>query len=283
MIEEPPILIHDVYEPEVCKVIDKFVQPGDCAIDVGACVGFFAVYMSKIVGENGLVIAFEPQLESYRHLLRNVLVEHKCNNVACVKTALWKCDMPELKLFSITEVGYSSMHHFDPHYVGSQLYTYQPETVEGRSLDTWMEGNNHPRFIKIDVEGCELEVLMGAQHLLRRGVDCVVLEFNYYIFEQTRRQDRDIRSFMAELGYECFLISIDDGTPIKVPLDRKIVLNGPLNQGGARYINVMFSTEDKVRERWPDYDRRQDAYGIAEYHHQRDADRGLQLQSAAQR
>ncbi len=278
MIEEPHIFIHDVYEPEVCNVIDKFVKAGDCAIDVGSCTGNFAVRLSKIVGETGLVIAFEPQLESFKHLLRNVLEVHKLNNVACVKTAAWKADEPELRLFSLSLVGYSSMHRYTT--------AYQPETVEGRSLDSWMAGNNHPRFIKIDCEGTELEVLLGARELLKRGVDCVVLEFNYYIMGLTGRKDKDIREFMADLGYDLFLINIGDANggyraPVKVPLGQKIIVAH--KNPGECYINVMFSTEEKVRERWDDYDRGQDAPDAAADDRRGAGEDGRELQSAAQR
>jgi FkbM family methyltransferase len=278
MIEEPHILIHDVYEPEVCNVIDRFVERGDCVVDVGACVGFFSERMSRLVGDEGLVVAFEPQMESYKHLLRNILVVHKLNNVACVKTAAWKCDDPELRLFSLPIVGYSSFHRYTT--------AYQPETVEGRSLDSWMAGNNHPRFIKIDCEGTELEVLLGARKMLERGVDCVVLELNYYIMGLTGRQDKDIRGYMAELGYDCFLINIGDGNggyraPVRVPPGQKIIVAH--NSPGACYINVMFSTEEKVRERWNDYDRGQDALGAAADDRRGTGENGRQLQQAAQR
>ena len=185
-------------------------------------------------------------LESYKALLRNVLVEHKCNNVACIKAAAWKYDDPELTLFSFKDIGYSSMHHY---YTDSY-----PETVEGRSLDTWMAGNNHPRFIKIDCEGTEMEVLVGARDILKKGVDCVVLEFNYHILQKTGRQDRDIRQYMANLGYDCFLINIGYyghyENPIKVPPDKKINIHGINGADDTPYINVMFSTEEKVKQRW---------------------------------
>ena len=60
-------------------------------------------------------------------------------------------------------------------------------------------------MIKIDCEGTEPKFCCGAHDMLRRGVDCVILEFNYFIFNNTGRSDRVIREYMAELGYEMFL------------------------------------------------------------------------------
>ena len=98
------------YEPEITNVIERFAEPGDCVIDAGASIGFHTCFMSKLVGESGLVLAFEPQLESYKHLLQHVHVANKLNNVACLRTALWKFDCPELELWSMSEIGYSSFH-----------------------------------------------------------------------------------------------------------------------------------------------------------------------------
>ena len=228
------------YEPEVVNVIERFVEPGDCVVDAGACIGFHTCLMSKLVGEDGVVLAFEPQLESFKYLFHHVHVANKLNNVACLRMALWKCDCPELVLWSVEDIGYSSFHKYAD-FTGT-------EKVEGRSLDTLLI-EDHPRFIKIDCEGTEAEVLLGAHSILEKGVDCVVLEFNYHMMRQTGRSDGPIRQYMAALGYDLFLISVRDDNggflpPIKVAPDVAITLSG------GHHINVMFSTEEKVRSRW---------------------------------
>lgn len=230
------------YEPEILNVIERFVQPGDCVVDAGASIGFHTCFLSKMVGESGIVIACEPQLESFKYLAHHVHVANKLANVACLRLALWKFDTPNLELWSVDDIGYSSFHRYEK--------ATSSEIVEGRSLDSLLiNGNDHPRFIKIDCEGTEAEVLCGAREILARGVDCVVLELNYFLMEQTNRDDRVIRQFMAELGYDMFLINLGDGNggyqpPFKVDPSLKIELSG------GHHINVMFSTEQKVKERW---------------------------------
>ena len=228
------------YEPEVLNVIRRFVRPGDCAIDAGACVGVHACVMGKLAGEDGLVLAFEPQLESFKVLAYTVHVVNKLNNIACLNMGLWKCD-ERRELWSLAKVGYSSFYHYATDAVSS-------EQVECRALDSLLGENNHPRLIKIDCEASEVEVLCGAHDILSRGVDCVVVELNYYLMNIMKQSDALIRGYMAELGYDMYLINISDGkggyTPIKVGRGQKIKL-----QGGS-HINVMFSTDEKVRERW---------------------------------
>ena len=236
-------MVGNVYEPEVINVIEKFLRPGDCAIDAGACIGYHTCLMAKLVGETGLVIAFEPQFKAFKYLCHHVHVANKLNNVECLRMALWKCDQHDLNLWSVRDVGYSSFHK----YIDSHTY----EQVEGRCLDTLLVvEENHPRLIKIDCEGTEPEVLCGAFNVLDRGVDAVIVELNYHLLKETGRSDRVIRDYMKALGYDMFLISIADKErggfryPIKVEPEVPILLEH------GHHVNVLFSTEQKVRERW---------------------------------
>lgn len=228
------------YEAEIIVVAEKFVQPGDFVIDAGACLGFHSCFLSKLVGDDGIVLAIEPELRAFKYLAHNVHVLNKLNNVACLRFALWKSDVPELKLYAVDDVGYTSLHTYAD--------ATSTEMVEGRALDTLLI-NDHPRFIKIDCEGVEAEILLGARNILARGVDAIVLELNFSLMEQTGRSDRLIRQYMHELGYAMYLINLGDGNggfqpPLKVDPSQKIQLEG------GHHINVLFSTEEKVRKRW---------------------------------
>jgi len=230
------------YEPEVVGVIQKFVRPGDLAVDAGASIGFFTRILSELVGSEGRVLAFEPNLESFGYLQENIR-KHGLTNVRELRMALWSCDRPEIRLWSSHQIGYTSICHY--------VNASGSEVVEARSLDSLLGDAVHPRFMKIDCELAELEILRGSERILERGVDCVVLEFNYNLLDQNGMSDHLIRDYMHELGYDMFLISIGDGSdgfldPIRVAPERHIKLHGE-----QQHINVMFSTEEKVRRKWP--------------------------------
>jgi FkbM family methyltransferase len=233
------------YEPEIINAFEHFAEPGDVAIDAGASVGFHTCLLAKLVGEEGLVFAFEPHLESFKMLVQHVHASNKLNNVMCLKIALWDRAEKELKLWSpLPLLGYSSFHSI-----------HKPVTcdfVEGVKLDDMLIDipENHPRIIKIDCEGTEELILRGAENTLRKGVDCVIIEFNYFIMDKAGLSDSTIREFMQQLGYEMFLINIGTAhngnyhPPIKVDPDKTLKLEG------GHAINVLFSTQEKVNERW---------------------------------
>ena len=228
------------YEPEVVNVIDRFVWPGDVAVDAGASVGFFTCLLSERVGDGGQVIAFEPNMESFEHLSRNIR-KRDLKNVEAHRIALWEENQPEITLWSVKEIGYTSVCHY--------YSATGSEVVPAWTLDSFLSSGVRPRFMKVDCEMAELQILRGAERILRGGVDCVITEFNYHLMVQCGVSDHDVRDYMASLGYDMFLISIAEGDgfhpPIRVEPPVEITV-----EGGLKHINVMFSTMDKVSSAW---------------------------------
>lgn len=230
--------LDEVYEPEVMGVIDHFVGPGDVCIDVGASIGFFTCLLANRVGPQGLVYAFEPNGLSFGHLERNVAMRGLAN-VFALRQAVWNKPEKTLKLHSVPALGYTSVLEYV-----TTTYTEQVRAVTIDSLAL------SPRFIKIDCEMAELQALQGATRTLAAGVDCVVLEFNYPLMRQNELSDRVIRDFMHNLGYDMFLISIgapEGGYLAPIKIDNKVVIDVLPH---VVNVNVMFSTEEKVRWKW---------------------------------
>lgn len=231
------------YEGEIVNVAEHFLEEGDVAIDVGACLGFHTCLFAKLVGPTGVVYGFEPQLKSFEFLKHHVFEANKLNNVALLRAIIWKEHLPEMELWSPPEVGYSSIHRY--------LNSYESEVVQAHALDDLISEDHHPRLIKIDVEGCELGVLEGAERMLLRGVDCVVVEFNYHLLEMCSKTDFEIREYMAALGYDMFIINIADKNRKAHFLDPiRVEPHVPIKLQGGHHINVMFSTTEKVRQLW---------------------------------
>ncbi len=72
-------------EPEFA-LLGQFVRPGDSVIDVGANVGHYTVRLSRLVGPQGRVFAFEPVPATFEVLASN-LRSAGCENVTLFNTA----------------------------------------------------------------------------------------------------------------------------------------------------------------------------------------------------
>jgi FkbM family methyltransferase len=122
------------------------IRPGDTVVDVGACLGDTTVPLAEVVGPEGRVYAFEPNPEPFACLMYNT---HRYPQVRCFPTAL----------------GYReaiAYIHVTPNIGASHLSNHRDAlpivvtTLDGYEL-------SGVRFIKIDVEGLEMEVLAGAE------------------------------------------------------------------------------------------------------------------------
>ena len=142
------------------KYIENLVQElrdEDVVWDIGANVGHFTKIFASYVGSNGKVFAFEPLFETFTELQRNV---SDLKNVTCVNLAL------------SNHVGKS---HFrqgrDAFRTTSQIIsTSQADSVlvETSTGDALIEQGEAPLpdFVKIDVEGHEINVLLGITKIL---------------------------------------------------------------------------------------------------------------------
>ncbi len=75
------------YEPKTKALLNKILGRGGVFIDAGAAVGSYTLIASKIIGNKGLVVAFEPVPRNYLALLEN-LRTNNIGNVIAVPYAL---------------------------------------------------------------------------------------------------------------------------------------------------------------------------------------------------
>ncbi len=130
----------------------------DVVVDAGAYSGHFTVLAAKIVGPTGKVIAFEPDPNNRRLLERNLKLNKVCNVVVSDK-ALW--DRTGHTQMCIAGEGSSVMR--DP--INNRVEGYTVETVRAEDeLDSL--GVRKVDFVKMDVEGSEVEAIIGFGDIL---------------------------------------------------------------------------------------------------------------------
>jgi len=145
--------------------------------DVGANVGEYSLLISKVFKDfNFELFAFEPSLETYKFLSKNVsIVEsiHPVNkalgNEAGKMTLYGSKDNDELASLFQRDVLVSMTDN-----------KMTKEEIEVSTIDLFCQTNkiNHIHFLKIDVEGNELNVLKGARRMLSENrIGTIQFEF----------------------------------------------------------------------------------------------------------
>lgn len=148
-------------ESAVLDSLLESLEPGDCCWDVGANMGVYSLVLAKAVGEKGKVYAFEPEERSFKRLSQNIELNH-LTNIQPVKLALG--DRAFTSKMELSEHAGEGTHRL----VGDQNSSGNYQTVEVQTGDNLVSQRQVevPKFVKVDVEGWEEEVLTGIQKVL---------------------------------------------------------------------------------------------------------------------
>lgn len=143
------------YEREKQAIVAALLRPDEVAFDVGANVGLYTLLASRRVGPGGRVVAFEP-LPGNLDYLRRHLELNDVRNVEVVAAAVGRA----AGRASFLAARSRSMGRLDG---GGGL------DVEVVRLDSLLESGRvpPPRLVKMDIEGGEVDALLGAEVLLR--------------------------------------------------------------------------------------------------------------------
>jgi FkbM family methyltransferase len=176
------------YEQEVFDKLFKVLRPGSVFIDVGAHIGRYSFPIAKLVSENGLVIAIEPDPLAFKALLMGVKLNN-LRNVLALNIALGDSEGKAILCQKLATAA-SSIIEFDK----CQRFVEVPL----KRFDSVVEELRLKRVdaIKIDVEGAEIQVLKGAVNTITRFKPFIVIEVR-------NSNTNEFVRIMKSLGYSC--------------------------------------------------------------------------------
>lgn len=159
-------------ETELQDIYAHWITPGGIVADVGAANGDTSLLYAKLVGDSGHVYAFEPQTESVTALMDNIRLNPGLSTrltVINAAVAAKAAEVPNLTLVSIDEL----------------VATGQMQS---------------PTFVKIDVDGPEVDVLTGMTETMEKGHPVVLVETHSGPLERACQQ------YLTQRGYQTRLI-----------------------------------------------------------------------------
>lgn len=197
-----------LYESETSNFLGNVLRPGDTFIDIGAHVGYFTLLGSAIVGEKGRVYAFEPERANFDHLVEHIAL-NGAGNIVPVHMAVGATPAVADFFVNADNDGGHALWEVGRHPFNER--TRQAPTtrkVPVTSLDYFFAHHDlrSLKAIKIDAEGAEFAILIGARTVLaRHPVPFIVAEVNRFGLESLGASERHLRAAMSEIGYETYL------------------------------------------------------------------------------
>jgi len=177
------------YEPDAWRPFLDHVRPGDTVVDVGANIGLYTVAAAK---RGARVIAIEPDPANVRRIHRYTRLNHV--RVVIVEALAGA----ENGAAPLAARGSAVSGNVDMYLGPTTRYTVAPVvTLDALLADESVD------LIKIDVEGAELDVLLGAERMLReKKPRAILLEVHPNALALNGQAVTDLRSLLEAVGYD---------------------------------------------------------------------------------
>ena len=181
------------WEKFMQKYFIKYRDMNMNALDIGANIGAHTVYLAENFKK---VYAFEPQIEVYKLLNKNI----KLNNINNVITYNYGLGNEETKVnmreFNVDEQENIGAINIEKGGTGEEIMV--------KTLDSYNFINI--KFIKMDVEGYEYFVLLGGKNTFLQSKPVIIIELNHCGAEYRQ----DVNNFFKDINYKLKRISHDD-------------------------------------------------------------------------
>lgn len=170
--------VQSFYEDQhIISAIKAHLPENGTFWDVGSSIGLYSNYLAKVVGNKGKVIAFEPEIRSREKLMANIALNNN-NQIRICPVGLGK-ETATFKMI-LAEDASAGNHRLSDHVENGEL----TQEVQVYGADEYRQQENlpQPNVVKIDVEGFEEGVILGAKDTLS-APECkaVIVEVHFAI------------------------------------------------------------------------------------------------------
>jgi FkbM family methyltransferase len=190
------------YENNALKVLHSIFhgKSGGIFVDVGANFGWYSLLFGYFAGDYGKVVAVEPDLDNQKLLLENIEF-NGCSNIELIACAVGK-ENKELMLKKAPSTN-PGMHSL----VALPHVNEFGEMVIVRRLDDLL--SPYPgsiELMKIDIEGFEVEALLGAENVLKR-CKFLMIEYSPSFIVASGNKKEDFFEILYKSSFDIFQIS----------------------------------------------------------------------------
>ena len=183
------IYLQGGFEPKTLREYRRIVQPGFVVLDIGANIGSHTLPLAQMGRPAGRVYSFEPTDYAFgkqcRNLSLNLELSRRVNAIQVMLVGRRTQERPDAipSSWPLNGEGGTKIHPIHPIHLG------RFNTLEGARvlrLDDWVAQMQPSKvdFVKMDVDGYEIDVIEGAGETLSRYRPVMMMGFAPYIFSE---------------------------------------------------------------------------------------------------
>ncbi|NMB53327.1 MAG: FkbM family methyltransferase [Leptolinea sp.] len=193
------------------ELLGQLIKPDHVILDIGANIGTHTLSFAKMVGPGGFVFAFEPQRITYEFLCANIAMNNLINVVpyqAAVSDKAGEIMVPIINPNSPSNTGAFKISGYSTGDAVRQI------TVDALGLGKC-------NLIKVDVEGMEHNVILGAVNTIRNLRPVLFIENNGY------GNAKELVKLVLDLNYRgwwFFSPPVNPGEPFNPEINDKNML-----------------------------------------------------------
>jgi len=186
------LLQHEKYwEPHITKVLDRNLKLDSVLVDVGSNYGWHSIMSSSKCRK---IYSFEPQKLMFEIQLSSI-TKNDITNIEVFNCGLGE----ENKESEMNPIDYKSSVH-----IGDLSVGLGGEKIEIKTMDSII--TEKVDFIKIDVQGYEKYVLLGAQQIIRNYKPTIVIEIEAHQLLRFKYTLEELFSLIRSFGYHIFFL-----------------------------------------------------------------------------
>ena len=178
-------------DKSVISVFKNLIKQGDVIVDAGANIGFYSSMFCELVGNEGKVFSFEPDNKNFSKLKSTVSQFSNCeliNGAVGKKSGI-------LKFYT------SHRLNVDHRTIEPEEYD-SIEEVKCFSLDEYFSEPQKIDFIKLDIQGAEMDALIGMEKTIQQNPDVkIISEFWPYGLLRAGYKSEQLFSFLTERNF----------------------------------------------------------------------------------
>ncbi len=188
-------------ELPVQKALREYLRGGDIFYDIGANIGFFSIIGALLVLPEGHVYAFEPVPQNALRIQMNAQL-NDFHHVSVIEKAVADSSRDGELILADHPAGAVLASAGAPpdatHAIAIQLVAIDDLVMKNKLQP--------PTVVKIDVEGAEIEVLLGMSATIKKFSPVIIYEIDDGEIQKFEEKNRRCEEFLTARGYKIQLL-----------------------------------------------------------------------------